>query len=180
MHSRKSQRADKSDTRYLQQQAAGRLAKTILDTNPTHPGAHHYLIHAYDLPTLAEKAIDIADNYGKMAPKVPHAAHMLSHIYTRLGAWQKSIHWNKISSSVAWEMCVDNDEINHHFTHAQDYLIYAYLQMGDEQAAKAVVDKMHALAPPYTKTNHASALCFCSNSRQICCRAARLASSNKA
>ncbi|MEP4891668.1 MAG: hypothetical protein ABJV04_16715 [Aliiglaciecola sp.] len=152
--------ANKSDQSYEQNQAAAKIAKLVLTANPQHPGAHHYIIHAYDTPSLAHMASEVADNYGKITPKVPHAAHMLSHIYTRLGEWTKSIKWNKMSSETAWEMCVSSGVINSHYTHALDYLAYAYLQKGDDGAVKSIIDNLTNIKAPYNKTNHASAYAF--------------------
>ena len=152
--------SDKADTSYHQQNAAASIAETILVDNPNHPGAHHYIIHAYDVPGNASKAASVADHYGEIAPKVPHAAHMISHIYIRLGDWEKSIVWNTVSSETAWELCVSSGEVNDHFTHALDYLTYAYLQKGDDEAVQKILQNTAELKPPYNKTNHASAYAF--------------------
>lgn len=137
---------------------AGALAESILEESPNHPGAHHYIIHAYDFPELAEKAEATADHYGEITPKVPHATHMMTHIYTRLGDWQKAIDWNTSSAESAWAICVETGEINTHYTHALDYLAYAYLQKGDDAAMLEVLETAEELQPPYSKTNpHASA-----------------------
>lgn len=152
--------ANKSDQSFAQNQEAARIAKSVLAENPQHPGAHHYIIHAYDVPGLAHMAAEVADNYGKITPKVPHAAHMLSHIYTRLGNWTKSIEWNKTSSETAWEMCVSSGVINSYYTHALDYLAYAYLQKGDDKAVSTIIDDLANIKAPYNKTNHASAYAF--------------------
>ena len=141
--------------------AAGALAESVLAENPNHPGAHHYIIHAYDYPELAEMAAATADHYGEITPKVPHATHMMTHIYTRLGDWQKAIDWNTISAETAWAICVETGEINLHYTHALDYLAYAHLQKGDDAAMLEILTTAEALQPPYSKTNpHASAYAF--------------------
>ena len=141
--------------------AAGALAESVLAENPNHPGAHHYIIHAYDYPELAERAAATADHYGEITPKVPHATHMMTHIYTRLGDWQKAIDWNTISAETAWAICVETGEINLHYTHALDYLAYAYLQKGEDGAMLEILQTAEALQPPYSKTNrHASAYAF--------------------
>ena len=90
--------ADNSDSELRQQREAGRIAESVLAENPKHPGAHHYVIHAYDYPELAADALDTADRYGQITPRVPHATHMMTHIYTRLGEWGKAIKWNSISA----------------------------------------------------------------------------------
>lgn len=140
---------------------AGALAESVLAENPNHPGAHHYIIHAYDYPELAEMAAATADHYGEITPKVPHAAHMMTHIYTRLGDWQKAIEWNTLSAESAWAICVETGEINLHYTHALDYLAYAHLQKGDDAAMLEILTTAEKLQPPYSKTNpHASAYAF--------------------
>lgn len=153
--------ADNSDKERQQQRAAGRLAESILETNPDHPGAHHYIIHAYDYPELADMALPVADRYGEMTPKVPHATHMMTHIYTRLGLWPKAVTWNTISADTAWDMCIQSGEINSHYTHALDYLAYAYLQMTDDDAFLEILETAEVLQPPYGETNRdASAYAF--------------------
>ncbi len=140
---------------------AGALAESVLAENPSHPGGHHYLIHAYDYPALAEMAAATADHYGKITPRVPHASHMMTHIYTRLGDWQKAIDWNTISAASAWEICVKTGEINVHYTHALDYLAYAHLQRGDDGAMLEILKTAEELQPPYNKTSpHGSAYAF--------------------
>ena len=81
--------APADDTTYQHQKEAGAIAEQVLAAMPDHPGAHHYIIHAYDVPTLGESALEVARNYGKVAPDVPHATHMPAHIFVRLGLWQE-------------------------------------------------------------------------------------------
>lgn len=153
--------ADNSDRDLRQQKAAGQIAESVLAENPNHPGAHHYVIHAYDYPELAEKALETADHYGLITPRVPHATHMMTHIYTRLGQWDKAIKWNTISADTAWEMCLQSGEINLHYTHALDYLAYAYLQTGQDDAVLDILQTAEQLQPPYGETNRdASAYAF--------------------
>ena len=104
--------ADISDKEFLTQKTAGLIAEHVLAQSPGHPGAHHYLIHIYDFPGIAEKALAAADNYGEITPRVPHATHMMTHIYTRLGQWDKAIEWNTVAADTAWAMCVASGEIN--------------------------------------------------------------------
>ena len=148
--------ADSADMEFLTQKAAGLIAEKVLAENPNHPGAHHYIIHAYDFPELAEKALATADNYGAITPRVPHAAHMMTHIYTRLGQWDKAIEWNTISADTAWAICQQNGEINVHYTHALDYLAYAYLQTADDRAARQIVQDAGQLEPPYGETSRSA------------------------
>ncbi|MFP4597622.1 MAG: hypothetical protein ACLFVJ_05185 [Persicimonas sp.] len=118
------------------QERAGLLLEDVLSREPMHPGGHHYLIHAYDHPELAERAVPIARRYAEIAPDVPHALHMPSHIFTRLGLWQDNAEWNLRSADAAAENPVDGKS-SLHFYHALDYVVYAYLQQAkDEQAAE--------------------------------------------
>ena len=153
--------ADPRDPELSIQKQAGAIAEDVLAKNPTHPGAHHYIIHAYDIPGYAELALATADNYGKIAGRVPHATHMMTHIYTRLGQWEKAIKWNKISADSAWELCLQSGEVNSHLTHGLDYLAYAYLQTGaDEEVLKILLDT-EQLELPYSEINQdASAYAF--------------------
>ena len=104
---------------------------------PQHPGVTHYLIHLYDYPTTAQKGLDAANRYAKIAPAAPHAQHMPSHIYTRVGYWKESIGSNAASVKAAKsEKSVGN------YLHAQDYMVYAHLQLAQDQQARAVMDDM--------------------------------------
>jgi tetratricopeptide (TPR) repeat protein len=149
--------ADKGDKSYAQQRRAGEIAQRVLTEFPDHPGAHHYLIHAYDNPVLAPSAKPVADRYGAMTPAVPHATHMMTHIYTRLGDWQQSITWNRKSADAAWALCLELGEVTSHYQHALDYLAYAHLQLGADSAALAVVSDMAQLQGPFTAGNRAAA-----------------------
>ena len=104
---------------------------------PDHPGIAHYLIHLYDTPALAEKGLTAARRYAKVAPDAPHALHMPSHIFTRVGYWQESIDSNAASARVAKADKEAADQL-----HAMDYEVYAYLQLGQDAQAKAVIDEM--------------------------------------
>lgn len=128
-----------------EREEAGQLAMDILKIMPDHPGGHHYVIHAYDTAKLAIKALDVADHYGEITPKVPHASHMMTHTYTRLGKWDSAIEWNNISAGTALELCIQNGEVNSHYPHAMDYLAFAHLQKGDDSAALEIEKEMAAL-----------------------------------
>ncbi|MDX1409789.1 MAG: hypothetical protein R3330_16685, partial [Saprospiraceae bacterium] len=93
--------APKDDKTYARNLEAGRIAEEIIEVIPDHPGGFHYAIHAYDVPSLAERAIDVANQYGKIAPSIPHALHMPTHIFTQQGMWDESIHWNARSAEEA-------------------------------------------------------------------------------
>ena len=124
------------------QRRAGEIAEKVFAAEPNHPGAAHYIIHACDYPPLAAKALPAARAYAKIAPDAPHALHMPSHIFTRLGLWQESIESNTASARAAQKHGMVSEQL-----HASDYLEYAYLQMGEDEPAKRVLDQMVANKP---------------------------------
>ena len=128
--------ADPKDKTYTQQKKAAAILNRVLPEEPEHPGVAHYLIHSFDYPELAELALPAARVYAKLAPGSPHALHMPSHIFTRLGLWDESIASNLASAKKAAEFAELRDEL-----HAVDYLVYAYLQEGKVDEAKKLVDK---------------------------------------
>ncbi len=140
--------AEPTDKTYAKQKQAAMITKKVLSQVPDHPGAHHYTIHAYDYPELAEKALKVARSYGQIAPEVPHALHMPAHIFIRLGLWQESITMNKRSADAALRHPA-RQGISLHFPHALDYLAYAYLQRGEDEKAKGVLDTINSLGGPY-------------------------------
>lgn len=139
--------ADPSDKTYSKQLKSGEMASKILLKQKDHPGGHHYVIHSYDYPPLAKRAIEVANNYGKIAPEIPHALHMPTHIFTREGMWQESIEGNARSAEAALKNPV-NGAVSLHYLHALDYLAYAYLQTGQDQKAKEVLTTMQAIDGP--------------------------------
>jgi tetratricopeptide (TPR) repeat protein len=145
--------APPNDKTYAKQLAAGAMAEEVLDDFPDHPGAHHYIIHAYDFPGLASRALGVAQNYGDVGPDVPHALHMMSHIFTRLGHWAESAKWNRRSARAALVLSEEIGAISVHYQHALDYLAYAYLQMGADPAALNVVQTLAALESPFDLVN---------------------------
>jgi tetratricopeptide (TPR) repeat protein len=132
---------DPGDKTYLKQKRAGAIAETVLSKIPDHPGGHHYLIHAYDYPPLASNALEAAHRYGRIAPDIPHALHMPTHIFTRVGLWQESIVMNRRSAEAALRHPAGS-EISLHYPHALDYLMYAHLQQGDDQNARKVMEEL--------------------------------------
>ena len=94
-----------------------------------------------------------ADHYGEITPRVPHATHMMTHIYTRLGQWDKAVKWNTVSADSAWALCLQSGEINVHYTHALDYLAYAYLQTGEDREVDQILKTAEQLQPPYSETS---------------------------
>ena len=127
------------DKTLARQKKAGEIAEKVFAAEPNHPGAAHYVIHAYDYPELAQRALPAARAYARIAPDAPHALHMPSHIFTRLGLWQECIESNTASARVAHRVGMAGEEL-----HASDYLEYAYLQTGQDQQAKRVLDQMAA------------------------------------
>jgi tetratricopeptide (TPR) repeat protein len=106
----------------------------VLAEQPEHPGALHYLIHSYDFPPLAARGLDAANRYGSVAPSAPHALHMPSHIYSMLGMWDDSIKANQAALNAAGG-----------YTHAMDFMVYAYLQQAQDSQAKALLERIAAL-----------------------------------
>ncbi len=144
--------ASMSDKSYETQRAAGALAEEVLAAIPQHPGALHYIIHAYDSPPLAERALPAARSYGSVAPENSHALHMTSHIFTRLGLWADSIEFNRRAAAASTRTSAGSMSLHH--LHALDYLAYAWLQTGNDAAARNVLEQLRALEPPYE--NHAA------------------------
>jgi tetratricopeptide (TPR) repeat protein len=149
---------DPADKTFAKQRQAGAIAEKVLFQVPDHPGAHHYVIHAYDYPDLAGMALRIARSYGSLAPDVPHALHMPTHIFTRLGYWQESIDMNIRSADAALKHPVNN-QVSLHHPHALDYLVYAYLQRGEDTKAEEVWNALKTLKGPY-QAHVASAYTF--------------------
>lgn len=129
--------ADLNDKTYAQQAKGAAILEPMSVRLPQHPGVTHYLIHLYDYPATAQKGLDAANRYATIAPAAPHAQHMPSHIYTRVGYWKESIASNTASVKAAKaEKSVGN------YLHAQDYMVYAHLQLAQDQQARAVMDDM--------------------------------------
>jgi tetratricopeptide (TPR) repeat protein len=139
--------APKTDKTFANQRRCGEILEPIFQKQPHHPGVAHYLIHCYDNPVLAEKALPAARAYAKIAPASAHAHHMPSHIFTRVGFWDESIASNSSSAAVAAkaEETSKNGEARDQRLHALDYLEYAYLQSGRVKQAKNVFDQMNSL-----------------------------------
>lgn len=136
-----------SDQTFATQQEAGAIAEQVLKRIPDHPGAHHYTIHAYDVPPLAQRALPVARSYGKVAPDNSHALHMTSHIFTRVDLWEESIQYNARAADAALHHPI-NGATSHHHLHALDYLAYAHLQRADDAKAREVLDHLSALHGP--------------------------------
>jgi tetratricopeptide (TPR) repeat protein len=121
--------------------AAGILEKQFAKY-PNHPGVAHYLIHAYDAPPIAQKGLPSAKRYASIAPSAPHALHMPSHIFTRVGAWQESATTNRRSADVALKGNEGDDAL-----HATDYIVYAYLQLGRDGEARRTYEEAARISP---------------------------------
>ena len=136
-----------TDKTYANQKKAGDILNKVLMSEPDHPGVAHYLIHSFDYPTLAPLALPAARSYAKIAPSSPHALHMPSHIFTRLGLWQESIESNIASAAAAKNHAARTNPGVASFDqlHAMDYLAYAYLQTAQDGKAKAIVDALYAM-----------------------------------
>ena len=115
---------------------AAQILEPQFKKHPDHPGVAHYLIHAYDYPPIADKGLNAAKRYAEIAPSAPHALHMPSHIFTRVGAWQDSVATNRRSTAVA---LVDKDPDG--ALHAMDYLVYADLQLARDKDAGSVLQE---------------------------------------
>jgi tetratricopeptide (TPR) repeat protein len=132
--------APPDDKTYASQLKGAAILEKIAQRQPQHPGVAHYLIHLYDYPPIADKGIEAARRYAKIAPDAPHALHMPSHIFTRVGYWQESIDSNMASGRTAKEAQDFHEEL-----HAMDYMVYAYLQLGQDKKAKDVIDEMNSV-----------------------------------
>jgi len=126
-----------TDKTYAQQLRGAAILEPISLRLANHPGVAHYLIHLYDYPELAQKGLRAADAYAKIAPAAPHAQHMPSHIYTRVGHWKESIVANLASVKAAKAEKEFGNQL-----HGQDYLVYAHLQLGQDKDAQAVIAEM--------------------------------------
>jgi tetratricopeptide (TPR) repeat protein len=128
--------ASKTDMSHANQLKSVAILEKLFEQNPQHPGVSHFIIHAYDFPPLAERGIAAAKRYGGIAPAVPHARHMPSHIYSMVGMWEESI----ASNTSAMEIQPD-------YYHAADFTVYAHLQLAQDVKAKAQIDKAIATPP---------------------------------
>jgi len=151
--------ADLNDKTYSKQKKSGKILEDLFKTNPNHPGIAHYIIHNYDSPELANLALSTARQYAVIAPASAHAQHMPSHIFTRLGLWNESIKSNidSANSAVCYAESVNPDASWVSEIHALDYLVYAYLQLGDNVKAQSEMDKMKAIKEVFPSDHFASA-----------------------
>ena len=129
--------ASAADKTHARQKEAAALLEPLDRTYPEHPGVPHYLIHAYDNAELAPRGLPAAKAYSQIAPSAPHALHMPSHIFTRLGLWNDSITSNLAARQAAHQQGDTGEEL-----HAMDYLVYAYLQSGRDREAAEVIQQL--------------------------------------
>src|SRR5438034_2058815 len=143
--------ATPNDTSLSKQLEAAAILEKLWKQNANHPGVVHYLIHCYDYPALAQRGLAAAQSYDSIAPWVPHALHMPSHIFTRLGMWDESIAANRSSAdaSRAYAAMRHRDATEAEELHALDYMAYSYLQEAQDTKAKEIVD----FAATVRKTN---------------------------
>ena len=137
--------APAGDTTFAQQRRAAAILNPLFREHPDHPGLAHYLIHANDTPQLAALGLEAARRYAEIAPTAPHAQHMPSHIFVRLGLWDEAVRSNRASYRA---VVAAGDGAGRALTadqlHAMDYMVYAYLQTGQDTAAAAVVAEAQA------------------------------------
>jgi len=131
-----NQTALPTDKTYANQLKAAGILEALFAADPEHPGMAHYIIHAFDHPPLADRALQAARRYATIAPSAPHALHMPSHTFTRVGSWQESIDTNIASAGSAMREGTFGEAL-----HAMDYQVYAYLQTAQDAAARKVVDE---------------------------------------
>lgn len=130
-----------SDLTFARQLQAAALLEPLLATYPDHPGLTHYLIHAFDSPRLAQQGLEAAKRYASIAPAAPHALHMPSHIFTRLGYWDESIATNRRSAAA--------EPDSNAAVHPLDYMVYALLQQGRDTDARAIVQRLRTNTDDY-------------------------------
>ena len=140
--------ASPTDTTFARQKAAAAILNPLFRRLPQHPGLAHYIIHANDSPRLASLGLDAARRYAQIAPSAPHAQHMPSHIFVRLGLWEDDIASNQRSfdAGVAYAKAQGWKGVAYHEFHALDYMVYGYLQLGQDAAVKRIVTSAESLS----------------------------------
>jgi Tfp pilus assembly protein PilF len=129
--------ASPSDKTYANQLKGAAILEPIFKRQPRHPGVAHYLIHLYDYPPIAARGLEAAQRYADIAPDSPHALHMPSHIFTRVGYWKESVATNAASARAAKVGKEPHDQL-----HAMDYMVYGHLQLAQDAEARAAVEEM--------------------------------------
>ena len=144
--------ADPADKTFANQLKAGAILENLVKKHPDHPGLEHYIIHTYDFSPLASRARDAAQRYSSIAPSLPHALDMPSHTFTRVSSWDESIDANRAS-----KVAVKRDMSGAEELHAGDYMMYAYLQTGQDNAARALLATIPEMVSRFDPTKPASA-----------------------
>ncbi len=135
------------DTAFVNRKKAIAILNPLFQKDPNHPGLAHYLIHSCDKPQLASLGLDAARRYAQIAPSSAHAVHMPSHIFARLGLWQDDIHSNLASIAATRKASAMHLGGAAHQLHAMDFLLYAYLQVGQDGEAKKLVEELNSMPP---------------------------------
>jgi len=133
------------DATFANRKQAAAILEKLFATEPDHPGVAHYLIHAYDKPQLAQLGLPAARRYAQVAPAAPHALHMPSHIFARVGLWQDDINSNLASIAASRKTAAMGMGGEGHQFHAMDFLFYAYMQSGRDADARALIDEIRAM-----------------------------------
>ncbi len=133
-----------ADPAYTVEREVGAMLEQRLEHHPRHPGLHHYLIHAYDNPELASRGEQVARAYDSLAPDSAHPLHMPSHILSRLGEWEDVAQLNERSAEAAASQPLNGMQ-SMHYPHALDYQMFAYLQLGDEDKARATLERVEGI-----------------------------------
>jgi len=136
-----------NDTSFHNRREAIDILNTVFQQDPDHPGAAHYLIHACDNPQFATQGLPAARVYAKIAPASPHALHMPSHIFARLGLWPEDIQSNLAAIAAVEHNNTGMPMGAEHKVHSMDFLLYAYLQVGDDRKARAIVEELPSIRP---------------------------------
>jgi hypothetical protein len=133
------------DATFANRKAAAAILEKLFAIEPDHPGVAHYLIHSYDKPQLAQMGLPAAQRYAQIAPAAPHALHMPSHIFARVGLWQDDINSNLASIAATRKTAAMHMGGEGHQFHAMDFLFYAYMQSGKDGDAKALIEEIRAM-----------------------------------
>ena len=135
-----------ADDQLAEHARAAEILAEVHEAEPRHPGAIHYIIHADDASGRAEEHLHVVDAYSDLAPHVPHALHMPSHIYVRLGDWPQVIEWNRRSAQAALDHPV-GDRISIHYIHGMDYKLYGHLQRGEDERGRRILERVQITGP---------------------------------
>ena len=133
------------DATFANRKQAAAILEKLFAVEPDHPGVAHYLIHAYDKPQLAQLGLPAARRYAQVAPAAPHALHMPSHIFARVGLWQDDINSNLASIAATRKTAAMNMGGEGHQFHAMDFLFYAYMQSGRDADARALIEEIRSM-----------------------------------